>query len=51
MTIDESAKLALKAFKEVLGEDDDINRFNISYIYSKTGKLRKLNKEEIARYD
>jgi len=48
LTIESSIKLALKAFKEVLGESFDIQRFNISYIGNNTSKLRKLNKEEMA---
>jgi proteasome alpha subunit len=51
LTIEESIKLALKAFKEVLVENFDINRFNISYLDNKSGKLRKLNKEEIVGYN
>jgi proteasome alpha subunit len=47
LKIKEAIKLALKAFKEVLGENFDINRFNISYIENDTGKIEKLNKEQM----
>ena len=50
LTIKESIKLALQIFKDILGENFDLNRFNISYIENKEGKLRKLNKEEIAGF-
>ena len=47
LTLKESIKVAMDAFKEVLGENFDIQRFNIGYIETKEGKLRKLDKEEI----
>ena len=48
LTIEQSIKLALQIFKNILGENFEIQRFNISYV--KNDKLRKLNKEEIAKY-
>ncbi len=48
LSLKEAIKLGLNIFKEILEEDFDINRFNISYIENKEGKLRKLNKEEIS---
>ncbi len=51
MTIKEAIKLGLDIFKKVLDNNFDIQRFNIGYIDNKEGKLRKLNKEEIAEYN
>jgi proteasome alpha subunit len=50
MTIKESIKLGVNIFKTILGDKFNIQRFNIGYIENKEGKLRKLNKEEIANY-
>jgi proteasome alpha subunit len=49
LTVEQSIKLALQAFKQVLGDNFDIGRFNISYIDCEDGKIRKLNKEEISK--
>jgi len=49
LTIEQAIRLAVKAFKEVMGENFDLTRFNISYIESKEGEIRKLNKEEISK--
>ena len=51
MTLKESIKLGMDIFKQILGEDFDVQRFNIGYIKNDEGKLRKLNKEEIASYN
>ena len=50
MPIKESIKLGLNIFKRVLESNFDIQRFNVAYIKNEEGKLRKLNKEEIADY-
>ncbi len=49
LTVEQSIKLALQAFKQVLGENFDIGRFNISYVDCETGKIKKLSKEEISK--
>jgi proteasome alpha subunit len=48
--IEEGIKLALKIFRKVLGDQFDINRFNVGLIKSSEGKLKKLNLEEIKKY-
>lgn len=50
MTIKEAIKLGMNIFKEILGDKFNVQRFNIAYIENKEGKIRKLNKEEIANY-
>jgi len=50
MGLNESIKLALEIFKEVLGDKFDINRFNISYVKKNENKFKKLNKEEIGKF-
>ncbi|MBR9706298.1 archaeal proteasome endopeptidase complex subunit alpha [Candidatus Pacearchaeota archaeon] len=50
LTIDQSIKLALGIFKEILGENFDPGRFNVTYIKNKEGKLKKLKAEEIKKH-
>jgi 20S proteasome alpha/beta subunit len=45
--IDEAARLALKIFKDVLGDKFDINRFNVGVIKTEDKKLKKLSIEQI----
>ena len=47
MTCEEGIKLGLKIFKSILGENYDVNRFNIGIIKNKDGKLKKLNNDEV----
>ena len=51
ITIDEAIRLALKIFKENLQEDFDISRFNIGIIKENANNLKKLNIEEIQKYN
>ena len=51
MNIEEGIKLAMNIFKEVLGEKFDVLRINAGYIKKGEEKLKKLNKEEIRRYN
>jgi 20S proteasome alpha/beta subunit len=51
MTLNESAKMALGIFKEILGDDFDINRFNVAWIKKDEGKIKKLTKEEIKKFE
>jgi len=44
---DEAARLALKIFKDVLGDKFDINRFNVGVIKIEDKKLKKLSIEQI----
>ena len=48
--IEEGIKLAFKIFKTVLGEKFDIERFNVSFVKTDVGKLKKLSKEEVKKY-
>jgi len=50
MTIKEAIRLGMSIFKTILGDKFNTQRFNIAYIENKEGKLRRLNKEEIAGY-
>ncbi len=49
ITTDEAVKLALKIFKDVLGDKFDVNRFNVGVIKTEDKKLRKLGVEEIKK--
>ena len=51
LTIEQSIKLGIDIFKQVLGDNFDIQRFNIGFIKNGEGKLRKLNKEDIIKYN
>lgn len=47
ITTDEAVKLSMKIFKDVLGENFDINRFNVGVIKTKDSKLKRLSVDEI----
>ena len=47
MKIDDGIKLALKIFKDVLGNDFDISRFNVGVIKVGDKKLKKLSQDEV----
>lgn len=47
---DEAIRLALKIFKDVLGEKFDINRFNVGVIKAEDSKLKKLSVDEISKF-
>ncbi|MBR9704708.1 archaeal proteasome endopeptidase complex subunit alpha [Candidatus Pacearchaeota archaeon] len=51
MKIDEGLKLGLEIFKEVLGDKYDLNRFNATFIKTETAKLKRLNSEELKKYE
>jgi len=48
--IDEAIKLALSIFKEIQGENFNIDKFNVSYVKNNEDKFKKLNTEEIKKY-
>ena len=50
ITTEQAVKLGLDIFKQILEDKFDISRFNVSYIKTEEGKLKKLNKEEIVRF-
>ena len=49
MTTDEGIRLSLKIFKEILGKNFDINRFDIGII-GKGEKLKKMHGEELKKF-
>jgi len=50
MKIEEGIKLCFEIFREVLGNKFDISRFNVGYVKTQEGKLKKLNTEEMKKY-
>ena len=50
ITIEQAIKLALNIFKQVLGDNFDIQRFNIAYIKNEDGKLNRLNNNELGKF-
>ena len=49
--VEDAIKLGLKIFKKILGEDFDINRFNIGAIKKDDHRLKRLTTEEIKKLD
>lgn len=50
LTIDEGIKLSLKIFKEVLGKNFDVSRFDVGYITLLEKKLQKINGDALKKY-
>jgi len=50
MDIEQGIKLGLNIFKRVLGDEFDIQRFNVSYINNEKGKLTRLNNNELGKF-
>jgi len=50
MKIEEGIKLCFEIFKEVLGNKFDISRFNVSYVKTEEGKLKKIKTEDMKKY-
>ena len=50
ITIEEGTKLALKIFKEILGKNFDIMRFDVGYIGISDKKLKRLQGEQLKKY-
>ncbi|MBS3080953.1 archaeal proteasome endopeptidase complex subunit alpha [Candidatus Pacearchaeota archaeon] len=50
MKIDEGIRLCFKVFKKVLGNNYDIERFNVAYIKKENAKFNRLGREEIKKY-
>ena len=50
MTIEQGIKLGLDIFKRVLGDNFDIQRFNIAHIKNEDGKLNRLNNNELGKF-
>ena len=50
LSIEEGIKLSLKIFKEVLGKNFDVERFDVGIISKETKKLKRLNGEQLKKY-
>lgn len=50
MSIDEGIKFALKIFKDMLGKNFDLNRFDVGYIRTEEGKLTRMHGEDLKKY-
>jgi len=50
MSIDEGIKFSLKIFKDTLGKNFDLNRFEVSYIYISDEKLRRMQGDELKKF-
>jgi proteasome alpha subunit len=50
MSIDDGIKFALKIFKEILGKNFDLDRFDAGYITIKDAKLVRLHGDELKKY-
>lgn len=50
MTIEDGIKFALKIFKEILGKNFDLQRFDIGYVTIADGKLVRLNGDDLKKY-
>ena len=50
ITIDEAIKLSLKIFKEVLGKNFQVDRFDVSFIDRKEKKMKRLKGEQLKKY-
>ncbi len=50
MSVDEGIKFAFKVFKEILGKNFDLNRFEVGYVGLSDEKLKRLQGEELKRF-
>lgn len=50
MTMDEGIKFAMKIFKEILGKNFEVSRFDVGMIPSKDGRLVRLHGEELKKF-
>jgi len=50
ITIEESIKLALTIFKEVLGKNFDIDRFDVGFIDKENKKLKRISGDKLKKY-
>ena len=50
ITIDEGIKIALKIFKDMLGKNFDIMRFDVGYIECSDKKLKRMQGEQLKKY-
>ncbi|MBI2448911.1 archaeal proteasome endopeptidase complex subunit alpha [Candidatus Pacearchaeota archaeon] len=50
MTIDDAVKMSLKIFKELLGKNFDISRFEVGYIKNDEKKITKIYEDSLKKY-
>jgi len=50
MSIDEGIKFSMKIFKDILGKNFDLNRFEVGYITLADEKLKKLQGDDLKRF-
>jgi len=50
LTIEDAIKLALRIFREVLGKNFDIDRFDVGYIEKNDKKLKRISGERLKKY-
>jgi len=50
ITIEDAIKLALKIFKEVLGKNFDVDRFDVGFVEKHDKKLKRISGERLKRY-
>lgn len=50
MSIEDGIKFVLKIFKEVLGKNFETGRFEVGYIKSDEGKLKRVSGEDLKKY-
>jgi proteasome alpha subunit len=50
MSVEEGIKFSLKIFKEILGKNFELGRFDVGYITIKDAKLVRLHGEELKKY-
>ncbi len=50
MSMDDGVKFAMKIFKEILGKNFDVSRFDVAMIPSKDGKIIRLASEDLKKH-
>jgi proteasome alpha subunit len=50
MTVDEGIKFAMKIFKDILGKNFDLSRFDIGYILTKDEQMVRLHGDDLKKY-
>lgn len=50
ISIEEGIKVALKIFKDILGKNFDVERFDVGYIKTNDKKLKRMSGEELKKY-
>ncbi len=50
MSIDDGIKFALKIFKDILGKNFELDRFEVAYVKSSTEKIARLQGDELKKF-